>query len=154
VISELSGHANIAGMKNSSSREISEYARAAGENKRFVFHAGRVSDLLRDFKQGVIGATLSMADYWPEDCIRLYAHLKQGMDDDAAELCMRIDSAGKAGASAYGVAGVKYAMDIAGFYGGEPRLPLQPLGDKQKRLVEKSFRLKEKSAGYEDIDRV
>ena len=42
----------------------------------------------------------------------------------------------------YGVAGVKVAMDFAGFYGGELRLPLLPLtqDDKEKnRLALKRF---------------
>ncbi len=32
----------------------------------------------------------------------------------------------------YGVAGVKYAMDLAGFTGGSPRRPLKALTDEQK----------------------
>ena len=44
----------------------------------------------------------------------------------------------------YGVAGVKAAMDIVGFIGGDPRRPLKPLTDSQKenlkkKLVEKGF---------------
>jgi 4-hydroxy-2-oxoglutarate aldolase len=37
----------------------------------------------------------------------------------------------------FGVAGVKAAMDFAGFYGGPPRAPLLPLtSDEKKKLRE------------------
>jgi dihydrodipicolinate synthase/N-acetylneuraminate lyase len=34
-----------------------------------------------------------------------------------------------------GIAGVKYAMDFRGFYGGLVRLPLPSLGESQKKEV-------------------
>ncbi len=145
AILKLSRHENIVGMKNSSSRETSDYISLVGKDSNFSFHAGRIADFYRDYKHGAVGATLSMADYWPQDCINMYALLQQGRNDEAAEMCARIDRAGKAGASAYGVPGVKYAMDIAGFYGGESRLPLIPLSDIQKEQIKKSFALKEET---------
>jgi len=33
------------------------------------------------------------------------------------------------------VAGVKYAMDLAGYHGGDPRLPLLPLKPGDRRLI-------------------
>lgn len=141
AVARLSGHQNIAGMKNSSGRQISDYAAAVGANDRFCFHSGKVGALCRDIKQGAVGATLSAANYWPQSCIKVYRLLKQGRDSEAEELCMSIDSAAREGASAFGVPGVKYAMDIAGFYGGEPRLPLLPLNEKQKEQVRTSFKL-------------
>jgi 4-hydroxy-2-oxoglutarate aldolase len=35
----------------------------------------------------------------------------------------------------YGVAGVKYAMDLAGFAGGNPRMPLPALSDDAKEKI-------------------
>ena len=35
----------------------------------------------------------------------------------------------------YGVPGLKAAMDMLGYYGGEPRLPLQPASDKEKSEI-------------------
>ncbi len=139
AVSKLSGHENIAGMKNSSCRETADYADAIGPNDNFCFHSGTVSALCRDYKQGAVGATLSVANYWPEACINIYVLLKHGKYSEAVEECMKIGTAARAGASAYGVAGVKYAMDIAGFYGGEPRLPLIPLDEEQKQQIRISF---------------
>ena len=39
----------------------------------------------------------------------------------------------------YGVPGLKYAMDLAGYYGGPPRLPLKPLCPPEKREIEDAF---------------
>jgi dihydrodipicolinate synthase/N-acetylneuraminate lyase len=39
--------------------------------------------------------------------------------------------------SEIGIAGVKYAADINGFYGGNPRLPLLPLTAAQRQEVER-----------------
>lgn len=144
ALSELSRHENIAGMKNSSGRELSDY-KAAVSRTSFGFHSGSVPCLYRDLKQGADGATLSAADYWPEELISVCRLMKLGRDAEALKLCEAVEHAGRAGAFDYGVAGVKYAMDLAGFYGGEPRLPLLPLSDEQKARVEKSFALRGES---------
>jgi len=39
-----------------------------------------------------------------------------------------------------GVAAVKYAMDLAGIYGGEPRLPLLPLKDEIKENLRNTLK--------------
>ena len=39
----------------------------------------------------------------------------------------------------YGVPGLKYAMDLNGYYGGIPRLPLTPIGPEAKKEIEQAF---------------
>ena len=39
----------------------------------------------------------------------------------------------------YGVAGVKGAMDLTGFTGGEPRHPLIPVTEEQKNEIRKKI---------------
>ncbi len=36
----------------------------------------------------------------------------------------------------HGIAGLKYAQDLQGYYGGPARLPLLPVDDKGKREIE------------------
>ncbi len=135
AISVLSRHENIVGMKNSSKREISKYTSRISDDTEFYFHAGRMATCLRDFQQGAVGATLSVAIYWPEKCIKLYKLYTEGKHEEADSLSeeMRMTSA----VSQYGVAGVKYAMGLTGFIGGEPRLPLLPLTTEQKEEINK-----------------
>jgi 4-hydroxy-2-oxoglutarate aldolase len=38
--------------------------------------------------------------------------------------------------SKYGIPGLKYALDRLGYFGGHPRLPLQPVSDGAKREID------------------
>jgi 4-hydroxy-2-oxoglutarate aldolase len=40
----------------------------------------------------------------------------------------------------YGVSGLKYAMDLNGYFGGSPRLPLTPVPPEAKKEIEDAFR--------------
>jgi dihydrodipicolinate synthase/N-acetylneuraminate lyase len=55
---------------------------------------------------------------------------------NARELNRRILPASKKIVRQLGIAGVKYAMDYRGYYGGPVRGPLLPLNAAQKREVE------------------
>ena len=133
AISVLSRHENIVGMKNSSKREIALYRSKISEDTEFYFHSGRMATCIRDLKQGAVGATLSVAIYWPQRCIELYKLYTEGKYKEADTLSeqMALTSV----VSKYGVAGVKYAMELEGFVGGEPRLPLLPLTTEQKEEI-------------------
>lgn len=139
AVSVLSRHENIVGMKNSSGRELSDYTVAVNAGDAFYFHAGKAATCYKAFEQGAVGATLSLAIFWPEACMKLYALLKDGKQKEAERLGGQFACINKEGASKYGVPGIKYAMDLRGYFGGEPRLPLLPLTANQKEDIEKSF---------------
>ncbi len=139
AIAVLSRHGNIVGMKNSSGRELSDYTAQVGKETAFYFHAGRAAACLRDLAQGAVGATLSMAIYWPEQCARLYRLFSEGRHREAEELSAQLARASVV--SGYGVSGVKYAMELAGYVGGEPRLPLLPLTPEQREEIKRIMRL-------------
>ena len=126
-------------MKNSSGRPISEYADAVAPGAAFYFHSGKAARCYEDLLQGAVGATLSMAIYYPEICIQLYALVKEGRLDEAAKVSEEIKRFNAVGPSQYGVPGVKYAMDLRGYYGGEPRLPLLPLTETEKAQQKNIF---------------
>ena len=135
AISVLSRHENIVGMKNSSKSEIAIYTSEISEDTEFYFHAGRMATCFRDLQQGAVGATLSVAIYWPERCIKLYKLYVEGRYKEADSLSEQL--ALTAAVSKYGVAGVKYAMELAGYVGGEPRLPLLSLTTEQKEEIKR-----------------
>lgn len=132
VIGQLCCHENIVGMKNSSLRPISEYIQAIPPGEDFHFHSGKAARCFEDLQSGAVGATLSMAIYLPELCSALYRLFRQGRMDEAQKVNETIQSYNKIGLSQYGVAGVKYGMDLRGYFGGDPRLPLLPMTDAQK----------------------
>ncbi len=137
AVSELSKHGNIIGMKNSSGKELSVYTSVVDSKAAFYFHSGKAATCYRDFNQGAIGATLSMAIYWPEICIQLYTLYRQGKRQEAARLGDQLAHISNVGISKYGVPGVKYVMDLVGYSGAESRLPLLPLTWDQKDEIKK-----------------
>jgi 4-hydroxy-2-oxoglutarate aldolase len=153
MVSVLSRHENIVGMKNSSKRDISEFIRAVKAGETFYFHTGKAARACRDLLSGAVGATLSMAIFWPEACAELYRNLRQGRLNEATEWNQRIQRLSKAGLSSYGVPGVKYTMDLRGYFGGEARLPLLPLTGEEKADIKRILQT-EKLIEYENSNRM
>jgi len=86
---------------------------------------------------GAVGSILALASALPEQCVALCDAVRNGHLDKARELQAGVQEASKVLVSQGGIAGVKYAMDLAGYKGGLPRLPLQPVQEDQKKAIEK-----------------
>ena len=82
-----------------------------------------------------LNCILALACVLPELCIELYDIAKAGESVRALALQQRLMPASKKIVSECGVAGVKYAMDACGYFGGLPRRPLLPLTEAQKRDI-------------------
>jgi 4-hydroxy-2-oxoglutarate aldolase len=87
-------------------------------------------------KAGAVGGILAFASCAPTACYEIYAAFKDNDQRLAEEKQQRIEAACIRIANELGIAGVKYASDINGFYGGNPRLPLLPLTASQRREIE------------------
>jgi len=86
---------------------------------------------------GAVGGVLAFACPAPTACYEIYAAWKEG-DAGLARLKQeRISASSIRVASELGIPGVKYALDLNGYYGGPPRLPLLPLTSDLKAEVEK-----------------
>ena len=59
--------------------------------------------------------------------MQLHEHFRAGRHAEARDLQRRLTPLAKLVTTGLGVAGLKKAMDLAGFAGGEPRAPLGPL---------------------------
>jgi 4-hydroxy-2-oxoglutarate aldolase len=93
----------------------------------FQIVAGAAQKLHASLEAGAVGAVLAFACPAPTACYEIYAAWKEG-DADLARLKQeRISTAAVRVGSQIGIPGVKYAMDLNGYYGGPPRLPLLPL---------------------------
>jgi dihydrodipicolinate synthase/N-acetylneuraminate lyase len=83
-----------------------------------------------------VGAVLAFSTPAPTACYEIYAAWKEG-DSALANLKQeRISLAAARIASQIGIPGLKYALDLNGYYGGPPRLPLLPLTADLKKEVE------------------
>jgi dihydrodipicolinate synthase/N-acetylneuraminate lyase len=86
---------------------------------------------------GAVGGILAFAACAPTACYEIYAAFKGADHKLAAEKQQRIEAACIRVAGELGIAGVKYASDLNGYYGGDPRLPLLPLTASQRQEVER-----------------
>ncbi len=85
---------------------------------------------------GAVGGVLAFAACAPTACYEIYAAFKDHDHKLADEKQQRIEAACIRIANELGIAGVKYACDLNGFYGGNPRLPLLPLTATQRHEIE------------------
>ena len=130
LVGRLADHPNIVGMKDSASSGIEHFL--ALQRPGFSVLAGSANFLFPAMMGGSHGGTVSLANSFPAVALRLY---ELGSARDAVEgppfqdLVSRVN---QAISGTYGVAGVKAAMDLAGFVGGIPRRPLLPLEPSQR----------------------
>ena len=138
VVSELAAHPNIIGMKDTSSGNKDTYLNSA-RGKEYAVLAGSANDFFPSLILGAVGGVLSLANAFPKICYELYQLTLQGRIEQARNLHQIIIQANKAVSGTYGVAGVKAAMNLAGYFGGEPRLPLLALNAEQTETLQKSL---------------
>ena len=94
--------------------------------------------LLKDsLDVGAVGAILAFACAAPTACYEIYAAWKEGDMGLATEKQQRIVQASLQVGGELGIPGIKYAMDLNGYYGGPSRLPLLSLTADQKSEVER-----------------
>jgi len=98
---------------------------------------GAAHQLEPSLQLGAVGAILAFACPAPTACFEIYAAFKEGDHALAKEKQVRIAEAARRAVADLGIAAVKYAMDLNGYYGGPVRLPLLPLDSEQKAEVER-----------------
>ena len=103
----------------------------------FQVMVGAAHQLQPSLELGAVGAILAFACPAPTACYEIYAAWKDGDHALACEKQERIKLAAQRVAGELGVPGVKYAMDLNGYYGGTSRLPFLPLTGEQKAEIGK-----------------
>jgi 4-hydroxy-2-oxoglutarate aldolase len=103
----------------------------------FQVMVGAAHQLKPSLALGAAGAILAFACAAPMACYEIYAAIKDGDTALAREKQERVKLAAQRVAGEFGVPGVKYSMDLNGYYGGPSRLPFLPLSGEQKAEIEK-----------------
>jgi len=106
----------------------------------FQVLSGAADKIEASLSAGAAGAVLAMAACAPQACHEVYIAYKENDPALAAEKQQRLVAASACVAGKLGVAGIKYACDLNGYYGGRPRLPLLPLTGEQRAEVELRMR--------------
>jgi dihydrodipicolinate synthase/N-acetylneuraminate lyase len=104
-----------------------------------VVDAGAASASVGLLEAGVQGVMPELAGCAPQGCHEVWAAFKDG-DPKLARLKAERLREADAVISEFGVAGVKYACDLNGYFGGAPRLPRVGLTAEEKARVEKALR--------------
>jgi 4-hydroxy-2-oxoglutarate aldolase len=135
LIKDLAKHPNIIGVKDSSNAaNIEGYLFAV----RDVFNVmpGSANFFMNALFMGANGGVISLANVFPDMTCDLYDLIVAKKYEEAFKLNEKVIQTNKSVSGTGGVAAVKYAMDLAGLYGGLPRLPLLPLGDDVKKKIQ------------------
>jgi 4-hydroxy-2-oxoglutarate aldolase len=132
TLARLSEHTNIVGVKDTSGNitQIADTVRLA--SPQFQVLAGSASFFFAGLAVGAVGGILALANIAPVQAIDIYRLFEQGRWEEAAALQRRMLPVNAAVTSGYGIAGLKAALDMLGYYGGPVRDPLREL-DKDKR---------------------
>jgi len=133
LINEAAKHPNIIGMKDSSKGNFASYLMAAGPD--FHLLAGSANFFLEALVIGGVGGVLSIANFAPEVCCKVYDLWRGGKLEEAKAEQYKLMTLNQKVSGKFGVAGVKTAMDIFGLHGGSPRGPLLPLTPGEKRKL-------------------
>jgi 4-hydroxy-2-oxoglutarate aldolase len=125
TVGRLSRHPNVIGIKETSTdaAQIAAYI-DAGAGEDFAVLAGSAPGFFAALCLGARGAILAAACVVPSMCVRLFDAFAAGDHREARELQRRLIPIAHAVTAGHGVAGLKSAMEIAGYIGGAPRAPL------------------------------
>lgn len=122
----LAAHPNVAGMKESSG-DVALLGRIVAETpERFQVACGSAPVIYPALCSGATAGILAVACCAPAPVVALHAAFARGDHDTARRLQRALTPLATAVGAAHGVAGLKAAMDLAGFRGGDPRAPLLP----------------------------
>jgi 4-hydroxy-2-oxoglutarate aldolase len=126
-------HPNLVGIKDTSGNivKLGDTVRLAAPG--FQVLAGSAGFFFAALTLGAVGGVLALANVAPQQSIDLYRLFKAGRWDEAAELQRRMIPVNAAVTARFGIAGLKAALDLLGYYGGPVRSPLfdLPEGDRQ-----------------------
>lgn len=131
----LAAHPNIVGIKDSSGNIQRAAEIVAGARPDFQVLTGGAAVIYPALAVGARGAILALAAALPEKCAELFLLFQSGRHEQAKALQLELAVASKRIVSEQGIAGVKYAMDLRGYNGGLPSLPLLPLAEEKKQSI-------------------
>lgn len=122
----LAAHPNVAGMKESSGDLMLLGRIVDAVPESFQVACGSAPVLYPALCLGASAGILAVACCAPNAAAALYTAFQRGDHACARALQRALTPLATAVGAAYGVGGLKLAMDLAGFNGGVPRAPLLP----------------------------
>ena len=136
----LSEHPNVIAIKESSGN-LEKVMQMIREVKHgFQVLVGSAPTLWPSLLMGASGAILAYANAAPYSVIAIWEAYRTREEAAGLDWQNRIGRPAALVTTKYGIPGLKYAMDLNGYYGGPPRLPLVPPSPEAKKEIEEAFK--------------
>lgn len=140
LVSELSVHDNVIGIKDSSGDRSLLAAYLNAQSETFTVLTGNAGIFQHALRAGARGGILAVALFAAGLSLEVYDAMQRGDVASAEAAQARMIPLGAKIVAEMGVAGVKSAMDRVGLIGGPVRSPLLPLDEEQAELVAELLR--------------
>jgi 4-hydroxy-2-oxoglutarate aldolase len=139
AVAAISEHPNVIAIKESSGNLEKVMSLLREVKHGFQVLVGSAPTLWPSLLMGACGAILAYANAAPYSVIAIWEAFRQRDDAAGLDWQNRIGRASALVTTKYGVPGLKHAMDLNGYYGGPPRLPLCVPTPEAKREIEAAF---------------
>jgi 4-hydroxy-2-oxoglutarate aldolase len=139
TVVRLSEHPNIIGMKDSSGN-IEKMMHVVREAKPgFQTLVGSAQVLWPALLMGAAGGILAFSNAAPYSTIAIWEAFRTREEEAARDWQGRVSRAASV-TGKFGIPGLKHAMDLNGYYGGPPRLPMSVPSPEAKKEIEEAFK--------------
>ena len=139
AIAILSQHPNLGGIVEAGHPVMGLEHIIESSRPGFQVLAGSAPDLWDSLVRGAHGAFLDFAAAAPYSAIAVWEAFRTREEEAGLDWQNRISRAALLVTDIYGAAGLKHAMDLNGYYGGPPRLPLMPLSIEARAEIARAF---------------
>jgi 4-hydroxy-2-oxoglutarate aldolase len=135
AVARLAEHPNIIGLKESAPDIglVSDFV--ANTPRDFQVLVGSAPTLYASLCVGAVGGIVAIANVVPDLCVRLFTLVQERRYDEALTLQRQLTPLARSVTSVYGIAGLKAALDLAGYFGGSPRAPLGPASPQAAEII-------------------
>jgi 4-hydroxy-2-oxoglutarate aldolase len=135
TVARLNEHPNIIGVKDSSN-EVAAFSKTVSLcASDFAVLTGNGTVLLDALRAGARGAILAVGCVAPQICVEIFRAFHTGENERAALLQSKLTPLATAVTTRFGIGGLKAALDLAGYHGGEVRAPLRPPDEAAKEEI-------------------
>jgi len=135
TIAKLSEHQNIFGVKDSSNDTVGFSETVKLCPREFATMTGNGTVLLDALLAGATGGILAVGCAVPDVCVEEFRAFRAGDIERATEIQSKLTPLAAAVTTRFGIGGLKKALDLAGYRGGEVRAPLSAPNPEAQREI-------------------
>jgi 4-hydroxy-2-oxoglutarate aldolase len=147
LVADLAKIANVVGIKDSrgSLELVAEWVDRTPDTFQVLVGSGAI--LYGGLELGAVGGILGVANLTPGPAATIHAAHTVGDSAEAGRMQELVAPVHAEIVAAMGVPGVKAGLDVLGLQGGDPRLPLRPLPDRERESVADVLRVAQRGPG-------